>query len=607
MRKFCLNPKTPSFSLHRNTSSSISSSSSTTIPSIRKATAHVEAAESLILKWNSETSDYAKLTSLFYNDKNEAIQYIDCVNNLQKAMHSLLKHDPSSPKLIKAKKLMEIAMNRLQKEFYQILSMNRAYLDSESVSVRSSSTSLCSYEEDGIQEEDDFGEAENCISEVERVSSDAVDDLRIIADSMVSNGYGKECVKIYTTVRKSIVDEGIYKLNVEERSFSKLNKMDWEVLEMKINSWLEALKISVRTLFAGERILCDRIFAASRSVGEACFAEISRDGATLLLRFPEFVVKTKKSKPEKIFRLLDMYTAITVLSPDIELIFSFNSTSGIKSQAYDSQNRLMESIRNILSEFEYTILKDSSKLVANFGGVHSLTKRTMQYLTSLADYSNVLSEIFLDVLPSSKSLLSESYLYSPELSQNSTENVTGFSVQMMWLIQVLLCKIDVKSKQCKNVSLSYLFLANNLRHIVEKVRSSYLQYILGDDWLLKHIAKVKQFMENYERVAWGEVFSSLPENPKAALSVAEAREVFMKFNLELEKAYRKQSPFVVPESKFCDETKASLARKIVPIYRELYDRHYIMAGNVREMMEYVKFIPEDVHNYLMNLFCGVRA
>jgi exocyst complex protein 7 len=100
----------------------------------------------------------------------------------------------------------------------------------------------------------------------------------------------------------------------------------------------------------------------------------------------------------------------------------------------------------------------------------------------------------------------------------------------------------------------------------------------------------------------------LPENPTAAaLSAAEAREVFMKFNLELEKAYRKQSEFVVPESKFCEEIKASLARKIIPIYREFYDRHYIMAGNIPEIKEYVNFIPENVQNYLVNLFNGIRA
>jgi len=519
-------------------------------------------------------------------------------------MHSLLELEPSSPKLIHAQNLMQIAMKRLQKEFYQILTMNQAFLDSESFSVGSSRTSCCSFD-GGTPEEDDIRAAEDRISEVEHISSDAVDDLRIIAECMVKNGYGKECIKVYTTVRKSIVDEGIYKLNVEEQSFSKVNKMDWEVLEMKINSWLEAVKISVRTLFAGERNLCDRIFA-SNSIKEACFAEISKDGAILLFRFPELVAKTKKSKPEKIFRLLDMYATITLLLPEIESIFSFNSTAVVKSQAYNSQHRLIECVRNLLLELESTILKDSSKSEANFGGVHSLTKQTMQYLTTLADYSNVLSEIFFDTPPPLKSPLPESYLYSPESSNSTLETETGFSVRIAWLILVLLCKIDSKSKQCKNVSLSYLFLANNLRHVVEKVRQSNLQYVLGDDWLLNHMEKVKKLMEKYERVAWGEVFSSLPENPTAAMTVAKANKVFMKFKLEFDKAYRNQSSFVLPESEFREEIKASLARKIIPIYRELYT-HQIMAGTVSETKEYVVFTPEDVEKYLANLFGEGRA
>ncbi|XP_050891940.1 exocyst complex component EXO70H1-like [Lathyrus oleraceus] len=600
MKIFCVNPKTPSFSEYHNRSPSSPANSSTTItPSIRKATARIEAAEALISKWNSETSDYAKLTSLFYDNKSEAVQYIHRVNQLQRAMHSLLKLESSSQKLIHAQNLMQIAMKRLQKEFYQILSRNQAHLDSESVSVRSSDTSFDSY--------DDIGTAGDRISEVERVSSDVVDDLRIIAKCMVSNGYGKECVKIYIKVRKSIINEGIYKLNVEERSFSSVNKMDGEVLEMKIKSWLEAVRISVTTLFVGEKNLCDRIFA-SRSIREACFGEISRDGATLLFRFPELVAKSRKSVPEMIFRMLDMYAAITVLLPEIESIFSFNSTAAVKSQAYNSQQRLIESVKNILSEYEYLILKNCSKLAANFGGVHSLTTRTVQFLTSLADYNHVLSEIFLDIRPPLMSALPESYLYSLELSGNTSDIATGFSIQMTRLIDVLLSEMDGKSKQCKDLSLSFLFLASNLWHVVEKVRASNLQDVLGDDWLLRHITKVKRLMENYERVAWDGVISSLPENPTVTISVAEARGVFTKFSLEFERAYQKQNSFVVPESEFREEIKASLARKIVPIYRELYDTHMTMAGrSVSEMNECVTFTPEDVQNCMGNLFSGGKV
>ncbi|KAL8524354.1 hypothetical protein ACS0TY_014076 [Phlomoides rotata] len=48
-------------------------------------------------------------------------------------------------------------------------------------------------------------------------------DLRVIAECMISSGYVKECLKIYKIVRKSVVDEGIYKLGVERISSSRIH------------------------------------------------------------------------------------------------------------------------------------------------------------------------------------------------------------------------------------------------------------------------------------------------------------------------------------------------------------------------------------------------
>jgi len=611
MRTICWEPKTQSFAFSRHTSAPSSSLSTTPSTSTKEsmASTSMEEAEALILKWDPETSAYGRVTSLFYNDKAEAMHYIHCVNQLQKTMHDLLAHNSSSPKLVLAQNLMQMAMKRLQKEFYQILSMSRAQLDPESVSARSSTTSRTSFCSDSFDEgtaEDDVRDTGDCISEVERVSSETVAVLKSIADCMVSNGYGKECVTVYTTMRKSIVDEGIYRLSVEELSASKVNKMAWEVLELKIKGWLEAVKIAVRTLFAGERILCDQVFGASHSVAEACFAEISRSGAALLFRFPELVARAKKSPPEKIFRMIDMYAAIAALWPEIESIFSFDSTTATKSQAYALLSRLSESVRTSFFEFETTIQKDSSKLAAKFAGVHSLTVQVMNHLSTLADYSNVLSEIFFDVPPPSRSPLPESYLYSPQ-SDNSTITATEFSVQMARLILVLLCKIDGKSRHCKEVSLSYLFLTNNLRHVVAKVRTSNLFYVLGDDWVLNHEEKMRRLMVNYETVAWGKVLSSLPENPTAEMSSAEARVMFGNFNLEFEKTYRKENAFTIPEQEFREEIKASLARKICPLYREMYETRRNSEGSVREMREYVIFTPEDVENYMLNLFTAGRS
>jgi len=612
MRKLCFNPKTPSFALARNSPSSPQSFISCPTPprlsfsepSSFDEDGFMEEAEALILKWNPDSSAYAKVTSLFYEDKTEAKHFINCVNQLHQTMQSLISHNPSSHKLILAHNLMQIAMKRLKKEFYQILSMNRAHLDPESVSARSSRTSANSssseYDDDFAAEDDDIRAAGDSISEVEQVSSGAMADLKLIADCMVSSGYAKECVSVYIIIRKSIIDEGIYRLGVEKLSSSRANKMDWEVLDFKIKSWLEAVRISVRTLFNGERILCDHVFSYSDSVRESCFAEISRDGASLLFGFPELVAKAKKSSPEKLFRVLDMHAVVSELLPEIESIFSSDYNSAVRSQVLTSLQRLTESAQFLLAEFESTIQKDYSKSAVNRGGVHSLTIQTMNYLAILADYVNVLSDIFpRDWLqPPKSSSLSESYLYSPESDYSAS--TPALTVRMAWLILVLLCKLDGKAKHCKDVSLSYLFLANNLWYVVARVRSSNLQYVLGDDWITKHEAKAKRFVANYEKVAWGEVVSSLPVNPAAA----EAKAVFENFNLKFEEAYRKQNSFVVADRELRDEIKGSIARSIVPKYREWYNAVLATVGSVRELMvsEYVTFTPEDIENYLANLF-----
>ncbi|KAJ4839899.1 hypothetical protein Tsubulata_042751, partial [Turnera subulata] len=94
------------------------------------------------------------------------------------------------------------------------------------------------------------------------------------------------------------------------RSSSQINTMDWESLDLRIKTWVEAVKISTSTLFTGERILCDQVFGSSETIRESCFADIFRDGALLLFSFPELVSgKNKKSPPpEKMFRAMDMYT-----------------------------------------------------------------------------------------------------------------------------------------------------------------------------------------------------------------------------------------------------------------------------------------------------------
>lgn len=560
----------------------------------------LEVVEPLIVKWDPETSTYAKVTSLFYDNRQEAFEFINLVNKLHKAMHSLAADNSNSELLVRAQHLMQIAMKRLEKEFYQILSLNRAHLDPESVSTRSSRTSTRSSLSDFADESDDeIRVAGELIGEVEDAAEGVMKDLKAIAECMISSGYGKECVKIYKVIRKSIVDEGIYKLGVEKLKSAHVHKMDSEVLDLKIKAWLNAVKVAVKTLFNGERILCDHVFASSDSIREACYTEITKEGASILFGFPENVAKNSKKTPERIFRTLDMYTAIADRWPHILSIFSFPSTSSVVDQALNSLIKLGESVRADLTDFETLLNKESLKTAVAGAGVHKLTVDTMGYLSLLADYG-VLADILFDSPPPEKSLMPETF-FDKSYSEDSPS--PAVSVWFAWLIFVLVCKLDGKSKHYKDVSQAYLFLANNLQHILSKVRSSNLRYLLGDDWIIKRESEVKKFAANYERLTWSHVVDTIPKNV-TAMTREEARDSFKRINMVFDDTHRKQLAVVVPDGKLRDEIKVSVARKLLPAYREFYNAQRVEMAKDKKFAGVVKYAPEDMGNALSDLFFG---
>ncbi|RWR76853.1 exocyst complex component EXO70B1-like protein [Cinnamomum micranthum f. kanehirae] len=563
-------------------------------------------AEAIITKWDPDSSSYAKITSLFYENRREARNFLRAVSNLQSAMQFYVADSSSSSspqKLVHCQHLMQTAIKRLEKEFYQILAANRDHLDPESVSARSSTATTRSSTSDYDYDTEDeiLISAGASISEVERDASLAMVDLRSIVECMISSGYGKECVKIYKIIRKSIVDEGIYRLGFDRTGSNRhLHKLDWEVVEIKIKGWLHAIKVAVKTLFLGERILSDHVFSTSGPIKESCFSEIAKEAALALFGFAESVTKCKRS-PEKLFRFLDMYNAISELWPDIETIFSYESTSAVRSQAVASLIKLGEAVRDTFANFESAIQKDSSRSPVPGGGVHPLTKYVMNYVCFLGDYSGILSDIFADYPLEIRSPLPDSLLQNSPTAENPLSSI---ATRIEWLILVLLCKLDGKAERYKDVSLSYMFLANNLQYVVSKIRSSDLSLLLGEEWVTKHESKVRLYAANYERMAWNKVIQTIPPNPTAEIPLDEAREAFRRFNSAFESAYRTQASWVVSDAKLKDEIKVSIARKIVPPYRAFYEKYRVRLQSETSLDVLVRFAPEDLENHLSDLFYG---
>ncbi|XP_010510597.1 PREDICTED: exocyst complex component EXO70A1 [Camelina sativa] len=552
----------------------------------------IEAAESLTRKWISpdqSRSSSCSLSSIFSTDNRaEGRRFIEVINSLQYAIQGVVLVNPDSPKLTRAHNLVTIAMKQLEKEFYRVLKSNRRNLDHESVSVRSSPSfnprkKVSIYSQVPKSEE-----------------ADVMTDLKMIADCMISSGYENECVKIYKKIRRSIMVEALRNLGFENLSFGKIQKLDWDSMERNIKKWLEATKVVITNLFDGERILCDHVFSPSVSVAESCFTEITLDNALTLFVFPVSVARCKKTV-EKIFLTLDVYQTISQLLPQIEEIFSYNSTSSVRLQAADSLNNLGEAINSMVAEFEASITKEASKSLIPGGGVHQLTRYVMNFIVFLADYNECLA----GVLTESTLPLPEDYFGNND-EDNKEGGETGTSsssapvtTRFAWLILVLLCKIDTKSRIYNDMALSYLFLANNLDYVVSKVRTSNLRVVLGDEWVTNHEGKVTQYLEKYEKIAWGEVITSLSDRDEEMLEEHVAKERLMRFNEAFEETFQKQSEWVVPDSKLRDDLKGSLTKKLTTVATSFYGKY-----QVENWEDIVRFSPEDLGYYLSDLFLG---
>ncbi|PKU62757.1 exocyst complex component EXO70H1 [Dendrobium catenatum] len=523
--------------------------------------------ESIITKWDSDSSDYAMLTSLFSDGHGDAARFLRAVADLRRAMLFYFSPDcpdPSSIRvqsLIRAQSLMQSAMRSLEKEFHRILTANRHRLDSVSLSSSSSSS-----------DDDEIG----------LFSSNAIADLRSIAESMMANGYGMECVRIYKVLRKSILEEDLFLLGFDIRlPYSNFHKIDWPVLDIRIKSWLAAARISFPAHFAAERLLCSQVFDSSDSddldLTESCFADVANAAALQFLSFPESIAKTKPS-PEKLFRILELHQALSDLFPQIESTFSYESTASVKVKALETLQALAEAARNSLAEFEVAVQKESSRILIPGGGVHPLTRNAMNFLASLADHVPALIHVYAGVPFRPPEPL-------PEISAPCPSTIVPAAVsdRIAWLLLVVLCKLDHKAEFYKEVALSYLFLANNVQYVVNEVKRSGLKIILGARWAEMHEDTARRYSERYVRLGplgWGKAAAAFEE----AAAAQEGR--------------------LVEDERMREDVKTEVEEMILPAYQGLYESLTAARGGgmVEPAAASVRFSPKGSRDRIEQVF-----
>ncbi|RVW52659.1 Exocyst complex component EXO70B1 [Vitis vinifera] len=525
-----------------------------------------EAAEKVIMRWDSN-SEASRHTLPWDEAPEEAAEYLAAVDEILQMTEDLAIRSDGEM-MDRAESALQVAMTRLEDEFRHILIRNTVPLDADRLygSIRRVSLSFPTNEGEIMGDFDSFvddDQENSCYHErggslgddvcVDLIQPDAVAELKEIANRMIRSGYEKECCQVYSSVRRDVLDECLSILGVEKLSIEEVQKIEWRSLDEKMKKWMQAVKIVVRVLLWGEKRLCDQAFSGSDLIKEVCFTETAKSCVMQLLNFGEAVAIGRRSS-EKLFRILDMYDALADVLPDLEALFSDESGQFVWSEAEECWQawgkRQRERLQSLRMQFALRHPGDPFKL----GNTPPIGRRLLLLMSCL--------------------------------ESNLTE----------------------KSKLYEDNAMQYIFLMNNILYIVQKVKDSELGKILGDHWVRKRRGQIRQYATSYLRASWSKVLACLKDEgiggSSSNASKMALKERFKNFNACFEDIYRIQTAWKVHDAQLREELRISISEKVIPAYRSFMGRFGNNLESGRNAGKYIKYTPEDLENYLLDLFEG---
>ncbi|KAB2620336.1 exocyst complex component EXO70B1-like [Pyrus ussuriensis x Pyrus communis] len=567
-------------------------------------------AEKVIFRWESNSE--AHRNSVPWEESPvEAAEYLAAVDEILTHMEGLSVR--SDNELVdRVENALQIAMTRLEDEFRHILIRNTVPLDSDRLygSIRRVSLSFASNDGEIDDEFESFGEEDRDAgrfherggslgdTDVDLIHPDAVVELKEIAERMIRSGYEKECVQVYSSVRRDALDECLVILGVEKLSIEEVQKIEWKSLDEKMKKWIQAVKIGVRVLINGERRLSDQIFEGIDETRECCFNDTSKGCIMQLLNFGEAVAIGRRS-PEKLFRILDMYDAVADVLPDLQQMMT---DAYVVGEARGVLDALGDAARGTFAEFENAVQTEASKKPMLSGEIHPLTRYVMNYVRLLVDYSDTLN-LLLDT--GEEELQRLQGLPNDDLGIDS---MSPIGRRLLLLISNLEANLEEKSRVYDDGAMQSVFLMNNIQYIVQKVKDSEIRKLLGDQWVRKRRGQVRQYATGYLRAAWSKALSCLKDEgiggSTSNASRMALKERFKNFNAHFEEIYRTQTAWKVPDAQLREELRISISEKVIPAYRSFMGRFGSQLESGRHAGKYIKYTADDLESYVLDLFEG---
>ncbi|KAJ1437556.1 Exocyst complex component Exo70 [Sesbania bispinosa] len=561
-------------------------------------------------------SHYVSSDRPIWADSADAAAFLDTVDDVVAAVaewNHLAGDKSVGALLIRAEEMLQHAMFRLEDEFRSLMERGGESFDLTRPYRSGESTENLPFDSEEEEDEEIDDQARNGEHEdqipvampvtdydivIDALPSGTINDLHEIAKRMVAGGFGKECSHVYSSCRREFLEESLSRLGLQKLSIEDVHKMSWQDLEDEIERWIKASNVALKILFPSERRLCDRVFFGFSSAADFSFMEVCRGSTIQLLNFADAVAIGSRS-PERLFRILDLFETLRDLIPEFESLFCDQYSVSLRNEAITIWKRLGEAIRGIFMELENLIRRDPAKSAVPGGGLHPITRYVMNYLRAACRSRQTLEQVFEDYGHPLKEY--------PKLDDRVAHS-SSLSVQMDWIMELLESNLEAKSKIYKDPALCYVFLMNNGRYIVQKSKDSELGTLLGDDWIRKHTAKVRQYHVHYQRSSWNKVLGILKldsNGPVPPNAVAKSmKEKLKSFNMLFEDICRVQSSWFVFDEQLREEIRISLEKILLPAYGNFIGRFQSVPELGKHADKYIKYGTEGIEARLNDLFQG---
>ncbi|EEF47419.1 exocyst complex component EXO70B1 [Ricinus communis] len=569
--------------------------------------------ESLLKMVEKKMSDYD--SNRFGDNPDEDSSFFDCLSRISKLINAFNRftHDPTiAASLNRASTVLHMAVSLLDSEFRAILDIcyrnnnnNNTNNNADSKTPKAlKATSFSLHHQDSgrtVQSELESTQEE----EFPAYSQESITLMNKIATAMISLGYKRESCMAYNMIRRYAFNTELDKLGFNNISIEDVQKIQWDALEGEIAAWNDVLKHCYSILFPSEQKLCDSIFSEYPSISQRLFSDLALAVTVRFLNFAEAVALTKRSA-EKLFKFLDMYETLRDIIP---AIYSIDSDE-LKSETSVAKSRLGEAAVSIFCNLENSIRRDHSKTPVPSGAVHPLTRYTMNYLKYACEYKDTLEQVFLQhkIEASAEATSEATEEIKIGANDDGTPKTSPFAVQLNMVMDLLDENLEMKSKLYRDPALRFVFLMNNGRYILQKIKgSNEINDIMGATWCRKRSTDLRQYHKGYTRETWGKllqclVHEGLQVNGKVAKPVLKER--FKMFNSMFDEIHKTQSTWVVSDEQLQSELRVSVSAVVIPAYRSFLGRFQQYFSSGRQTEKYIKYQPEDIENLIDELFDG---